>query len=189
MSGPDSRNEPDRILRAFGRLDQFNRILMGLIGFGLFAIVCTIVFSRYFFKVDIKGIEEFMYFALVWLMFLGGATGSYENSHVRADTIATLVKNKTVLRVNAFLQNTLTVLISGTFAFFALIMVRNNIQLPSRTTVHRMPFLIGYSAVLYSGILMFLYSALHYYSFLRSFFSGKTDPPPEQPADENGGIV
>ena len=161
-------------LKPFTWIYKFNGVLEGFIALFLLVIMTVMVVGRYLFKLDLNAADEYMYFALVWSIFLGGAAGSYEKSHLKADTIAALCKNKVVLKINAFLNNTLTLIIVGAFVYFAVLMVMDWFQLPTKTNVHRMPFLIGYSAVLVGGILMFIYTAFHYYSYLYyTFGKGK----------------
>ncbi len=137
----------------------------------MFATMCVTVFMRYVMHSDLNAIEEYLFFIAVWAVFLGAANGSFEKSHISADTVATLAKNRMVLRVNAFVQNTITLLLAAGFFYYSLMFVLGDFELPSYTTIHRLPYLIGHSGVFYGSLMMFVYTLFHYCEFVIKFLA------------------
>lgn len=67
-------------LRFLKRFVEINNILMAIMGFILFSVMCTIVVIRFFFHKELSSALEYLYFALVWLFFLGACNASYERA-------------------------------------------------------------------------------------------------------------
>ena len=59
----------------------------------LLAMVATVVL-RYVLKMNLFGMDEIILCFVFWFYFFGGVNGSREDSQIRADVAATLIKNK-----------------------------------------------------------------------------------------------
>lgn len=99
---------------------------------------------------------------MTWLFFMGAAVGAIEKSHLRADFFEIIVKNKFVLGMNTFIKNTLELILYGIFFYCAIRMIRRGMRIPTYTDVHRLPYMIGYISVCYSGFVMTLSTLVHY---------------------------
>ena len=64
--------------------------LIGLITVAMFAEIIT----RYFFGTSLFGLEQFVGFTGVWVYLIGSAYGAHERSHIKAEFIGVLVKNR-----------------------------------------------------------------------------------------------
>ena len=141
---------------------KFNRALIAIFGFAIFVIMCVNVVARYILKADLNDINEYLFFCMAWLFFMGSGVGAYEKSHLTADVFDTLVKNPKVIAVQTFIKNTLELLLYGAFFVCAINMVRRGIKIPMYTTTHHLPYLIGYASVCYCGFMMLVYDLVHY---------------------------
>ena len=166
MSKSQDIFERNRHLRVFRSYIKFNNALMSLMGFIMFALMFAMVVARYVLHKDFNTASEYLYFALVWLFFLGGATASFEKSHLRADTLEVLVKNKTALLVVEWIKQVLQIVLHVIFLLFSIKFILKAIEIPAYTSVLRLPLMIGYSAVLYGAITMLVYTAIHFYDFI-----------------------
>lgn len=149
---------------------EINNMLMALMGFILFAVMVTIVFLRYFMHKELSAALEYLYFALVWLFFLGACNASYEKSHLRADTLEVLVKNEKALYVIEWVKQIVQIILQFVFLVFSCSFIKDCIALPKYTDVLRLPVIIGYSAILYGAITMMIYTGIHFYDFIWSAF-------------------
>lgn len=161
-------------LRIFKSYIKFNNMLMSLMGFIMFAVMFAMVVARYVLHKDFNTASEYLYFALVWLFFLGGATASFEKSHLRADTLEVLIKNKKILLVVEWIKQVLQMILHFIFLLFSIKFIVKAVQIPAYTSVLRLPIMIGYSAVLYGAVTMLVYTAIHFYDFLWQFFHNRS---------------
>ena len=153
-------------LRFLKRFVEINNILMAIMGFILFAVMCTIVVIRFFFHKELSSALEYLYFALVWLFFLGACNASYEKSHLRADTLEVLVKDEKVLHIVEWVKQVLQIILHVVFLVFSVRFIMRAIATPAYTSTLRLPYMIGYLAVLYGAITMLVYTGIHFYDFL-----------------------
>lgn len=182
MSGDGLKQRPlletstGSVARIIRSMNRFNNYLLALACFCLFSVMCMSVFIRYVLRGDLLAKEEYLFFIAVWLIFLGSANGSYERSHVTADTISVVFKNPTILKMGEFIRQHLTMLLSLAFAYYGFTFIQGSLALRTHTTIHRLPFLIGHSAVFYGTLFMAIYQLYHYYEYMSSLFSNnKTD--------------
>ena len=157
------RNPKLRFLKKFV---EINNILMAIMGFILFSVMCTIVVIRFFFHKELSSALEYLYFALVWLFFLGACNASYEKSHLRADTLEVLVKDEKVLHIVEWVKQVLQIILHVVFLVFSARFIMRAIATPAYTSTLRLPYMIGYLAVLYGAITMLVYTGIHFYDFL-----------------------
>lgn len=136
---------------------------------GLLVIVIGIaVFMRYVMNSVFFGSDEILALLAIWLYWIGGAYGSYEDSHISADMSSLFIKNPKVLHVFQTAVRGITVVISGIFAYWSVAnyLIRN-ITHPTTTTGLRIPHLTSKIALTIGFCLMFLYSFYHFIRALR----------------------
>ena len=90
----------------------FNR---GLLLFCCLSAVGTIfasVLLRYVFKSDLYGLEEIVTLATMWLYFMGGVDGSYEDSHIDADVLSLAIKSEKTKRILKIIIKAICLIVS-----------------------------------------------------------------------------
>ncbi len=129
-----------------------------------------VVILRYWFQADLFAYEEWVLMIAFWVYFLGGAMGSYENTHVKADFLISMidsVKTKwVVVNCTIFLE----CLIGLVLSYWGWLMLSEEISAyPNwqRTTGLEIPFFIPKLGIFLGFVLMTFYTALHFYSGLR----------------------
>ena len=129
-----------------------------------------VVILRYLFQADLFAYEEWVLIIAFWVYFLGGAMGSYENTHVKADFLLSLIDNLRtkwiVINFTLFIE----VLIGAVLTYWGWLMLYEEIAAyPSwqTTTGLQLPFALPKLGIFIGFVLMTFYTALHLYSGLR----------------------
>lgn len=140
-----------------------------------------VVILRYWFQADLFAYEEWVLMIAFWVYFLGGAMGSYENTHVKADFLLSLIDNiRTkwiVVNCTIFLEAVVGLVLS----YWGWLMLYEEISAYpdwQRTTGLELPFFIPKLGIFLGFVLMTFYTALHLVSGLRD------GPSKEWEADE-----
>lgn len=130
-----------------------------------------VVILRYLFQADLFAYEEWILIVAFWVYFLGGAMGSYENTHVKADFLISLIddpKKKWIVTNTTLL---IEILICIVLTYWGWLMLYEEIEAYPNwqtTTGLQLPFVLPKLGIFVGFLLMTLYSSLHLYSALRS---------------------
>ncbi len=129
-----------------------------------------VVILRYLFEADLFAYEEWVLMIAFWVYFLGAAMGSYENTHVKADFLISLIDNVRtkwiVINATLFIE----VLICCVLTWWGWLMLFEEIDAYPNwqaTTGLELPFFIPKLGIFLGFVLMTFYTALHLYSGLR----------------------
>lgn len=161
---------PAKILRVINRINNY---FLALTSFAMFSVMCVEVFLRYVLRSDLNALEEYLFFIAVWAVFLGSANGSFEKSHVSADTISVIFKKPAILAAGEMIRQILTAFLSVAFAYYGATFLLGSVELGTVTTIHRIPYTIGHSAVAYGSFFMAVYQLYHFYEYIVTFFRGR----------------
>ncbi len=137
-----------------------------LLAFVFFAVVIL----RYVFHADLFAYEEWVLVAAFWLYFIGGAQGSYENTHIKADFINAWVKNLKVKWAIANFTIFMEVLVGLVLSYWGYLMVLEDVaKYPDwpTTVVWKIPFVLPRLGIFIGLVLMTFYTSLHLYVGLR----------------------
>lgn len=121
------------------------------------------VFMRYVLNSTLFGSEELLALLAIWLYWIGGAYGSYEDSHISADMTNLFIRNVKVRNIYKTIMSGVTTVISAIFAYWSIVEYGiQNIQAGTVTTALRMPQVYGKMAITVGLCLMFIYSLYHF---------------------------
>lgn len=173
------------IPRPLGRIVNFlletKRYILAISSLIMAFVFFFVVILRYLFEADLFAYEEWVLMIAFWVYFLGGAMGSYENTHVKADFLLSLIDNVRtkwmVVNFTVFVE----VLIGLVLTWWGWLMLAEEIDAYPQwqtTTALELPFVIPKLGIFLGFVLMTFYTALHLYSGLRD------GPTPEWEADE-----
>ncbi|WP_290705435.1 TRAP transporter small permease subunit [Amphritea sp.] len=129
-----------------------------------------VVILRYWFQADLFAYEEWILMIAFWVYFLGGAMGSYDNTHVKADFLLSLIDSVRtkwiVVNCTIFVEVVVGVVLSywGWLMLWEEISAYPNWQ---RTTGLDLPFVIPKLGIFLGFVLMTFYTSLHLWSGLR----------------------
>jgi len=130
-----------------------------------------VVIMRYIFEADLFAYEEWILVIAFWMYFIGGAVGSYENSHIKADFLHTILKTARSKWILVNITLTLEVIICGVLAYWAFLMIQEEVvAYPEwqRTSALQIPFVVPRLSIFVGLVFMTFYTLLHLYSGLRS---------------------
>lgn len=140
-----------------------------------------VVILRYVFEADLFAYEEWVLMIAFWVYFLGGAMGSYENTHVKADFLLSIISNVRTKWIVVNFTIFVEVLIGLVLTWWGWLMLAEELDAYPQwqtTTALELPFAIPKLSIFLGFVLMTFYTALHLYSGLRD------GPTPEWEADE-----
>lgn len=129
-----------------------------------------VVILRYWFQADLFAYEEWVLMLAFWVYFLGGAMGSYENTHVKADFLLSVIDNVRTKWIVVNCTLFLEILIGAVLSYWGWLMLNEEIvAYPDwqRTTGLELPFFIPKLGIFLGFVLMTFYTSLHLYSGLR----------------------
>lgn len=134
-----------------------------LVTLGLFATVIL----RYVFKYDLMGIDELLLIPIFVLYFLGGAHGSFEESHIRADILESYINSD---RVKDYIRlfNQLFILVVGTIVVvWSTNYLLWSVSEGGSTQGWKIPLYIPHGTILLGFALMTFYTLIQFLQQIR----------------------
>lgn len=131
----------------------------------------AVVILRYVFQADLFAYEEWVLMIAFWLYFIGGAQGSFEASHIKADFMNAVIKNPRLKWVICNFAIFLEVLVCVVLSYWAYLMVLEDVlKYPNwpATVVWKIPFALPRLGIFIGLVLMSFYTAIHLYIGIRN---------------------
>ena len=154
-------------------LIKIEKIILAAASIAVILCVCGSVFMRYVLKIDLFGIEEIITLLAMWIYWMGGVYGSYEQSHINADITNVFVKTDKGKRIVLIVKGFLTVMISGVFAYWSVAdYLLWNLSSNTATIGLHIPYIYSSCVITISFVMMFLYFTYH---FIRLLVPRKTE--------------
>ena len=160
--------EGDPMKNVIEVLDRINQVVMNGKRLGqaicfmlILAVFFITIIARLVFKSDFPGMEEIVMLLAVWLYMFGAALGTYDDTHISADLVSTMIKSprgKAVHKLYVFIINAL---ISGYFLNLSWTWFQFNLQMNPLSTVWRFPMVIAYASILFGFVFIFAYTIMH----------------------------
>jgi TRAP-type C4-dicarboxylate transport system permease small subunit len=152
------------------RLEWVERAILITCNLAIMLIVVASFLSRYLFAFDLYGAEEFLLIAAFWLYFIGAAFGSYEQSHIEADFIQSIVGDTVLTRALGYLRDTIELGVLVVLTYWSWLLIDFAIERWPISPGWKIPLLVPQSAILVGFALMTLHAAIH----LRRRITGET---------------
>ena len=125
------------------------------------AVVFAGVIMRYVIKTDLFGIEEIVTIIVMWLYFIGAAYGSFEDSHIKADMLPALIKNKKALKTLNLAIYGISAALLTVIAFWGLQYAHWSILSGGKSVGWRFPLIISQIPITIGFVLMWFYAICH----------------------------
>ena len=152
---------------------HFMEIMLFLMSAALASMVFITVPVRYIF-----GIEEVIMMMAIWIYYLGGAYGSYEQSHINADILLHFVKNKKAIKVISVLKQIVAIVVFGAFGYWCIAKyLAWTIQSGGQSMQLHIPNWVPISMMAISFVLMTLYELFHLYRIFKPYKPSGTEAP------------
>jgi TRAP-type C4-dicarboxylate transport system permease small subunit len=151
--------------KALEKLMSFILIICGTL---LVVVIGISVFMRYVMNSVFFGADEILIILAIWLYWIGGAYGSYEDSHISADMTDIFIKNDKVRQKFRLMVRGVALFISAVLAYWSVrYYAIRIIRAGTITTGLRIPHLASKIALPVGLCLMFLYTLYHFIRALR----------------------
>lgn len=112
----------------FRMLELAERTVLIVCNLAIMLIVVASFLARYLFAFDLYGAEEFLLIAAFWLYFIGAAFGSYEQSHIEADFIQSMVGDTLITRVLGYLRDLIELAVLLVLTYWSWLLIDFSIQ-------------------------------------------------------------
>ncbi|MES0879205.1 TRAP transporter small permease [Roseibium sp. SCP14] len=159
-------NLPSKVQHTVRILLRIQKIILFLCSMLLAISFFLVVVLRYIFEADLFAYEEWVLAISFWLYFIGGAQGSYEGTHIKADFVNAWVGS---IRVKWLIANTallLEIAVGIVLSYWAYLMVMEDAtKYPDwpATVAWKIPFLLPRLGIFLGLVLMTFYTALHFW--------------------------
>lgn len=140
--------------------------LMIICSVGCSGVIIISTIMRYFLTKNWYGSDEIILIFAFWLYFMGAAYGSYENSHIKADIVASLAKNIRRKDLLSLLAQAVLVIVNFVLITWAIPYLTDAIVRMPSTTALSIPLFIPKIAILLGLVLMEFY---HVYYLIKNF--------------------
>ncbi|SNT75591.1 TRAP transporter small permease [Paracoccus seriniphilus] len=145
------------------KLELAKRTILILCNLAIMLIVVASFLARYLFAYDLYGAEEFLLIAAFWLYFIGAAFGSYEQSHIEADFIQSMVGDTVVTRVLGYLRDVIELGVLIVLTYWSWLLIAFSIERWPVSPGWKIPLVVPQSGILVGFILMTLHASVHFW--------------------------
>ncbi len=127
------------------------------------AMLCIVssALMRYIFQSDLYGIEEIIILMAIWLYFIGGAYGSYENSHISADMVSHYIDNESLKKIIRLAAAVVTLICTAIFSKWSLDWLAFSLRINDSSVSLHLPMIAYRLPIALCFILSFFYGLYH----------------------------
>lgn len=115
-------------------------VIISLAGVFLTLVIFITVVARYVFKKDIFGSEEIILFLAWWLYFIGGISGSQEDSQIKADMVEVFCSNQFIVDMARGIAKILEAIVFFFCTYLSGLMLATNFERMPVTTGLKIPY-------------------------------------------------
>lgn len=145
-------------------MSRFQAVILYLCCVFITLTIFMTVIMRYIFKTDLYGVEEIILVIAFWLYFIGGANGSMEDSHIKADILDVAIKKDGLKYTLKCVAKVIESIVLIVFTKMSLDLVILNFHRMPKTPGLKIPYIITQSSIALGFLLMALYTV--YYALL-----------------------
>lgn len=147
------------------RMVRIQRIVIFFCALFIAVAFGAVVVLRYVFHANLFAYEEWVLLVAFVLYFIGGAQGSYDDSHIKADLVDAMVQSLKIRRRFALLKFGLESAICAVISYWGAVMVLEALakypDLPA-TPVYGIPLVVPQGMIFIGFVLMTFYASLHF---------------------------
>ena len=161
---------PRGLYRPVRLMLALQKILLVAASLVLALVFFFVVVLRYGFEADLFAYEEWVLVVAFWLYFVGGAQGSFDNTHIKADFMAAMISSARTRWLLANLTLVLELAALVVMCWWGAVMVLEDVaEYPGwpKTVAWKIPFVVPRFGIFLGFVLMGLYTALHLYVSVR----------------------
>ena len=147
--------------------DWLQQLVMVTTSAAIVLLVVVQVWMRYFFMKPIFGVEELACLFGFWLYFTGAANGSRERSHIKADLLDVLFKNKRALYLFKSVVTFVTFCLAALFFQWAIHYFQWSLKSWERSPALSVPMVYAQASLLVNAFLMLFYFFIEFLDYAR----------------------
>lgn len=156
--------EETGIWRGLLHVERFILVTTSVLAAGLVAVG---VFTRYVLGIDFFGQEEIITVVAMWLYWVGGIYGSYEDSHIKADILATFIPNPKIVKYINVVIMVVSIAVTIVFLSWSFDYVAWSLQSGGKTAGLKIPLILSQIPLTIGFAMMLFYSVYHLVRILR----------------------
>ncbi|WP_169716352.1 TRAP transporter small permease [Oceanimonas doudoroffii] len=115
------------------------------------------IFTRAVLNAPVFGLEELVLLGAMWLYMLGAVLASRERSHLSADFIQVICKNKTVIRVMHMIATLISLFMAFMFATWSFDLLAWGVSKGQTSTVLKLPWYFSQGSLFFASVLFIFY--------------------------------
>lgn len=142
-------------------LDMAQKVILITANMSAALVVAIGVFTRYVLKIDFFGQEEIVTVIAMWLYFIGGVRGSFEDSHIQADVVSTLVKDPKIKKGIAVFVKAVSVAVLVVLSKWSIDYAMWSFESHALSTGLKIPLILSQGALMVGFIFMAIYTIYH----------------------------
>ncbi len=143
-------------------LKKVQQIILIICSIAAVSIIVLAVVMRYIFGTDLYGMEEIIVIVAFWLYFIGGAYGSYEKSHIKADIISVYVKNEKIKVILAVITGAIETIVSAVLTHWGYGYFMWGIEKGAKSPGLKIPLVFSQSVIFFGLFLMTFYFLIYF---------------------------
>lgn len=132
------------------------------------ASIFLIVLMRYVFHVNLYGMDEILTIVSMWLYFMGGIYGTYEESHIQGDLLNLAWTKRWHYKAHKIYIYAVCVFLMALWSYWGVEYFANCVGSARRNTATKLPFWINQIPIPIGMWGMLFYSVYH---FIRAIFN------------------
>lgn len=132
--------------------------------FSSIAIIITIVagvICRYFLNINFAGSDELLVILALWLYYIGGLYGNYEDSQIKADVLSIFIHKNEIIHILNIIVKAISLATSIYLGVWAYQYLQLCLKLGGITPVYKLPMLCSRLALVVGYMLPPIYNAYH----------------------------
>jgi len=135
---------------------------------GVAFLVFIQVILRYVLHAPLMGIEELLLFPSIWLYMLGGASASWERSHISCGVLTLYIKRPKSVAVFHTLKGLVSLVVCLWLTYWAFGYFQYSFKVGKASALLYIPLIYGESAIFISLALMSFYTAVEVKDYFKN---------------------
>ncbi|NLV69909.1 MAG: TRAP transporter small permease [Clostridiales bacterium] len=152
---------------------SMERFVMIFCSIAVIVTIGYVVISRYFLNVNFTASDELLTILALWLYFVGGVYGSYEDSHIKADVLTMIVKGDVGRRIADVAVKAISLAVSVLLALWAIQYLQLAMMLGGKTLILKLPMMTSRLALVVGYTLPVIYNVYHLFISIDNLRHGK----------------
>lgn len=140
---------------------KIERFVMVLCSIAIVLTIVTNVVCRYILHITFNGYDEIVIILALWLYYVGGLYGSYEDCQIKADVLSIMVSKESTLRLFGIIQKLITLIISIVLAVWSIEYLEFCLKIGGSTAILHIPMLVSRFALVFGYVMPVIYNVYH----------------------------